>query len=90
MAGGALGAYVMSSVAGKNAVHNLHPVFEKGKNTFGTRYQRLIEQSQALEEEKERELRRLKRRETVIDRMAYGHGLSDSHGGHWTEGDEDQ
>ena len=90
MAGGALGAYVMSSVAGKNAVHNLHPVFEKGKNTFGTRYQRLIEQSQALEEEKERELRRLKRRETVIDRMAYGHGLSDSHGGHWTEEDEDQ
>lgn len=88
MAGGALGAYVLSSVAGKNSVHNLHPVFAKGKNNFGTRYQRLTEQSQALEEEKERELRRLKRRETVIDRMAYGHGLSDSHGGHWTPEDE--
>ena len=43
-----------------------------------------------IPEEKKRELRRLKRRETVIDRMAYGHGLSDSHGGHWTEEDEKQ
>ncbi len=90
MAGGAVGAYVMSTAAGKNSVHNLHPVFEVGKKNFGTRYQTLIEQSKALEEEKERERRRLKRRETVIDRMAYGHGLSDSHGGHWTEEDEKQ
>lgn len=88
MAGGAFGAFLLSSTAGKNEVHNLHPVFDLGKkNTFRTRYQMLAQQSQAIDEEKAREHRRLHRRETITDRMNYGSGLSDSHGGHWDEND---
>jgi len=83
LAGGALGGFLFATAAGKNNVHNLHPIFETGKRDSSTRYQMLIEQARLLEAEKERERRRLQRRETIEDRMVHGHGLSDSHGGRW-------
>jgi hypothetical protein len=83
MAGGAIGGFVLASAAGKSTVHNLHPIFEIGKEDRSTRYQQLVKKAQVLEEEKEREDRRIRRRKTLHENLVHGQGLSDSHGGKW-------
>mmetsp|Transcript_8891 Transcript_8891/g.12293 ORF Transcript_8891/g.12293 Transcript_8891/m.12293 type:complete len:176 (-) Transcript_8891:237-764(-) len=86
MVGGAVGSFTMATAAGKNSVHNLHDVFEVGKTPTGTDYQKSLQRAQMREEEiKERERRRILRRQSVQKRLEEGHGLSDSHGGHWVE-----
>lgn len=70
MIGGAVGSFAMATATGKNQVHNLHDIYEKGK--------------QAKEDE-ERERYRVNRRKTIQKTLEEGHGLSDSHGGHWVD-----
>lgn len=52
MGGGALGSFVMSSTAGKNAVHLLHPIFSLGRNEDAGKspYQIAASKSQQQEE----------------------------------------
>lgn len=92
MVGGAVGSFVMATAAGKNRVHKLHGIYEAGKTEVvqGSDYQRDLARAQEREEEiRERNRRRLSRRATVRQRLEEGHGLSDSHGGHWTKEDEE-
>ena len=88
MVGGAVGSFVMATTAGKNRVHKLHGIYEAGKSEVGSGYQSDLARAQEREEEiRERNRRRLSRRATVRQRLEEGHGLSDSHGGHWTNED---
>jgi hypothetical protein len=92
MAGGALGSFVLATTTGKNKVHNMHGIFEIGKNEYKTPYQQAYENARKAGENEEgkdyspQELRRqrlLSRRRTMSTRLTQGHGLSDSHGGTW-------
>ena len=87
MAGSALGSFLMATTTGKNEVHQLHSIFEIGKNEYKTPYQKFYEEGKAKVEESEeaREKRRLSRRKTVSKRLTEGQGLSDSHSGTWIE-----
>jgi len=88
MACGAIGGFVFATAAGKSNVHNLHPIFEIGKQDRSTRYQELIKRAQQIEGEKEREKRRLQRHQSLHENLVHGQGLSDSHGGRWQKGNE--
>eukprot|EP00568_Trieres_chinensis_P006870 CAMPEP_0183299716 /NCGR_PEP_ID=MMETSP0160_2-20130417/6374_1 /TAXON_ID=2839 ORGANISM="Odontella Sinensis, Strain Grunow 1884" /NCGR_SAMPLE_ID=MMETSP0160_2 /ASSEMBLY_ACC=CAM_ASM_000250 /LENGTH=203 /DNA_ID=CAMNT_0025462013 /DNA_START=150 /DNA_END=758 /DNA_ORIENTATION=- len=89
MAGSALGSFLLASTTGKNRVHELHGVYELGKRPSGTEYQKSLARARDREEEiRERVRRRVSRRATMRKRLEEGHGLSDSHGGHWTEAEE--
>eukprot|EP00541_Cyclophora_tenuis_P012824 CAMPEP_0116565100 /NCGR_PEP_ID=MMETSP0397-20121206/13714_1 /TAXON_ID=216820 /ORGANISM="Cyclophora tenuis, Strain ECT3854" /LENGTH=199 /DNA_ID=CAMNT_0004091843 /DNA_START=27 /DNA_END=626 /DNA_ORIENTATION=- len=51
LGGGALGSFLMATAAGKNQVHNLHPIFEVGKKEIppprdGTPYQQALQAAQ--------------------------------------------
>lgn len=93
MVGGALGSFVMATAAGKNRVHALAPIYEAGRkegtvSTTGgmSNYQRDLQRAQEREEEiRERNRRRMSRRQTMQQRLEEGHGLTDSHSGHWAE-----
>lgn len=74
MAGGALGSFLFSSIAGKNNIHLL-------KEIQGSPYQKNLDAE-------ERENRRLSRRNNVKQRLEEGRGISDSHGGQWILDDD--
>jgi len=74
MAGGALGSFLFSSIAGKNNIHLL-------KEIQGSPYQKNLDAE-------ERENRRLSRRNNVKQRLEEGRGISDSHGGQWMLDDD--
>ena len=59
--GSACGSFTNATVAGKNQVHNLHPIFEVGAEKPGSTYQDAIERAQ----ERARELNRLEHRRTL-------------------------
>lgn len=81
MIGGAVGSFVMATAAGKNRVHELHSIYDAGKVPSA-----LVTPEQAREKEINEFVRRkMSRRETMKKRLKEGHGLSDSHGGHWVE-----
>jgi len=89
MAGGAIGSFAMATAAGKNRVHSLHDIYEIGKKQPGTEYQRNLALATSRDEEvQERVRRRISRRATVKKRLEEGHGLGDSHGGHWIADDD--
>jgi hypothetical protein len=98
MVGGAVGSFVMATAAGKNRVHKLAPIYEAGKkegvvSTAGgmSNYQQELRRAREREEEiHERNRRRLSRRKTMQERLEEGHGLSDSHSGHWAEDNTSQ
>ena len=98
MVGGALGSFVMATAAGKNRVHKLAPIYEAGKkegvvSSAGglSDYQRDLQRAQEREDEiRERNRRRLGRRKTMQQRLEEGHGLSDSHSGHWADDNTSQ
>lgn len=84
MVGGAIGSFAMATAAGKNRVHKLHDIYEIGASDGKTEYQRSLASAVDREEEKRERLRRREsRRATVQKRLEEGHGLGDSHGGHW-------
>eukprot|EP00586_Coscinodiscus_wailesii_P012262 CAMPEP_0172505478 /NCGR_PEP_ID=MMETSP1066-20121228/186829_1 /TAXON_ID=671091 /ORGANISM="Coscinodiscus wailesii, Strain CCMP2513" /LENGTH=179 /DNA_ID=CAMNT_0013282095 /DNA_START=82 /DNA_END=621 /DNA_ORIENTATION=+ len=88
MIGGAVGSFSWATAAGKNNVHHLHDVFEKGKKTdTGTVYQQKADRARQ-EEIEQRQRNRLMRRQSLERSLVSGRGLSDSHGGHWLEEDE--
>jgi len=89
--GGAMGSFIGATVAGKNGVHNLHRVMEKGKTDTSTPYQQVINRAREEDLEAEtRRTRRIARRLTIAKHLEEGNGLSDSHGGHWlAENDSD-
>lgn len=69
LAGGAFGSFLMAQTAGKNEVHNLHPIFEAGKQV---RMENLSEYeqvtNQAKQEEWERDLDIERRRQNRVMR----------------------
>merc|ERR1712085_235045 len=89
MLGGAFGSYICSTVTGKNNVHFLHPILyygqeeeEEGSNNQTMRTEHDNDRRKyALE----REERKIQRRKTMKQQLEEGHGLSDSHGGHWID-----
>jgi len=95
MAGGALGSFLLSVTIGKNKVHQLHDIFDLGKIDSRTPYQKQREDGDMEGNNNdistmehlaiERQRRITARRNTMRHRMEEGHGLSDSHGGHWLE-----
>lgn len=105
---GAMGSFIMATTAGRNEVHNLHPIFEVGaknknlaeesleqakqRNT-DLRYlekrqrgQQLNAGEQDVIDRVKREKNRLYRRASLTQSMEHS-GISDSHGGHWVEDD---
>jgi len=82
MAGGALGSFLYSSIAGKNNIHLL-------KEIQGSPYQKNMDQVKSKDlDAEEREHRRLSRRNNIKQRFEEGHGISDSHGGQWMLDDD--
>ena len=53
MAGSALGSFLMATTTGKNEVHQLHSIFEIGKNEYKTPYQKFYEEGKTKVEESE-------------------------------------
>jgi hypothetical protein len=127
---GSLGSFVGATTTGKNTVHTLHPVFQKGKQSqhhnssahsdsdqnYKRSLQRAKERNDDLRElERSRlarnasktrenavifaddeaartdrlelERNRILRRASLNSSLKAGHGLSDSHGGHWVQDD---
>ena len=87
MAGSALCSFLLATAKGKNQVHQMHDIFEVGKNDYRTPYQKKQETAKVNDEDSEisRERRRLSRRKTVSHRLTEGQGLSDSHSGTWVK-----
>jgi len=123
MIGSALGSFLMATTTGKNSVHALHPVFQRGAqpaavpldDTAKANYKDAKYRAQAAEDlrdvrnhslslVRERSLKReqleaetnpedlqrnrVSRRKSLASSFATGHGISDSHGGHWTDKEE--
>ena len=55
LGGGALGSFILSSTAGKNAVHLLHPIFNVGRDEYAGKSPYQIEISKAEKEEQNHE-----------------------------------
>jgi hypothetical protein len=101
LGGGALGSFIFATTMGKKQVHNLHSIFQVGANPKGgLDYQQTLQKARERGEDTIREapvqnsvdLEKLEqncviRRRTVNDSIRTGHGLSDSHGGHWVPED---
>jgi len=88
MLGGAIGSFGCATAAGKNNVHNMHSVFERGKKdvVVGSVYQqKLAEAMKGAERAQERAERRVMRRKTVNSILTSRTNLSDSHNGEWME-----
>ncbi|KAL9187080.1 hypothetical protein ACHAXT_010800 [Thalassiosira profunda] len=99
LGGGALGSFVMSTTAGKNAVHLLHPIFNIGRNEHAGKSPYQIAISTAEEQDidattksfvNEDDLdadhhrsRSLRRKASMKRRLESGHSLSDTHGNTW-------
>jgi hypothetical protein len=101
LGGGAFGSFLFAVTMGKKQVHNLHSIFQVGANPKGDLdyYQRTLQNTteggedsreapvpNAVDLEKLEQIRVIRRR-TVSDSIRTGHGLSDSHGGHWVPED---
>lgn len=89
LGGGALGMFLFAVSTGKEEVHLLHPIFQVGAVPPGELdrqdYRNTIiqaEKSEELDVQKLQE-RRITRRRSLMDGFQKGHGLNDSHGGHW-------
>jgi len=89
--GASLGSFLMASTTGKNQVHNLHPIFDVGKqpppssSSDSTPYQTSMAQDA---DAADRERNRLLRRKTLQQTLENQHGgLNDSHGGRWVDAD---
>jgi hypothetical protein len=101
LGGGAFGSFLFAVTMGKNQVHNLHSIFQVGANPKGDLdyYQQSLQKARERGEDireapvpnqvdlEELEQSRIIRRRTVNDSIRTGHGLSDSHGGHWVPED---
>ena len=98
--GGTMGSFLAATVAGKNEVHLLHPIFQ-----LGAKPKKSVDPNDHTEQTKymERYLKgkkqpvvpepslddfqsnRLLRRQTLQNALENQSGLNDSHGGHWVE-----
>jgi len=99
MGGGALGSFILSTTAGKNAVHLLHPIFNVGRDEHAGKspYQIAVSKAQhgeksdttksAIEEDEldaaHHRTRSLRRKASMKRRLETGHSLSDTHGNTW-------
>ncbi|KAL7486710.1 hypothetical protein ACHAW6_012307 [Cyclotella cf. meneghiniana] len=103
LGGGALGSFVMSTTAGKNAVHLLHPIFQIGRDEHAGQspYQIALKkartdsstQTQITEEDEldaaHHRARSLHRRASIKERLESGHSLSSTHGNTWPYEEEE-
>ena len=88
MGGAAFGMFVFAQATGKEEVHFLHPIFQVGAMTPGELdfrdYRKRMMEAGQKEEDVDRMLEtRLTRRKSMLEGFQKGHGLNDSHGGHW-------
>jgi len=72
-----MGSFAFATAAGKNEVHNLRHIYEVGKKDMN--------RDEGGDVVESRRRRRLTRRTAVAKNLETGHGLSDSHGGHWVK-----
>ena len=96
LGGGAFGSFIFAVTMGKRQVHNLHSIFQANANPKGDKkldyYQRTLQDTKEAPAQNDVDLEKLEennviRRRTVHDSIRTGHGLSDSHGGHWVPED---
>lgn len=102
MLGASLGSFLFATAEGKNSVHNLHPIFERGAkklavpndNVAASNYEKSLQlrrtspfgdNSRQPASRQELERNRIIRRASLHGSMQEGHGLNDSHGGHWVK-----
>lgn len=90
MAGGAMGSFLLATTAGKNTIHQLHPIFENNAKSGekapvgqGSMYQIMVARAQEEERlvrrrQQEQEERRLQRRTTLTERLSVGSGRTTS------------
>ena len=64
---GAACSFIGSSVAGKNSVHSIHDVFERGAKPELTPYQEIARQHKSVEALRSEEERALERRQLAIE-----------------------
>lgn len=99
LSGGALGSMVLSTTAGKNAVHLLHPIFGLGKDENAGKSPYQIATSRATQQQQEesiatsddvdggsamdRRTRSLRRKDSVRRRLESGGSLTNSHSNTW-------
>ncbi|KAL7525835.1 hypothetical protein ACHAXR_002870 [Thalassiosira sp. AJA248-18] len=97
LGGGALGSFVFSTSAGKNAVHMLHPIFNLGRDENAGKSPYQIAMSKAPKQDEidvtntadndfdatHRRARTLRRKASMKRRIETGHSLSDTHGNTW-------
>ena len=81
MLGGAFGSFAFSTATGQNNAHFLHKILYFG-NDNDAEVHTTIDRKQYL---KELEERKIQRRKTMKHQLEEGHGISDSHGGHWVD-----
>ncbi|CAB9511502.1 expressed unknown protein [Seminavis robusta] len=87
MMGASLGSFLAATTTGKNQVHHLHPIFQRGNTNANTvPLVNAVDISPEDAERLERERNRIMRRASLNQAIrAPGHGLNDSHGGHWVQ-----
>mmetsp|Transcript_32213 Transcript_32213/g.73043 ORF Transcript_32213/g.73043 Transcript_32213/m.73043 type:complete len:240 (+) Transcript_32213:238-957(+) len=99
LGGGTLGSFVMSTTAGKNAAHLLHPVFELGRHEHSGMSPYQIAISKANEQngidedeldEKHHRSRSLNRKASMKSRLETGHSLTGSHSNSWPEAESEE
>ena len=97
--GGSIGSFFYAKKTGEGQVHKLHPIFQAGatpRDGESMDYQTAVAQAKRndiqegdLDMNKLEQMRMVRRR-TLMNNLKRGHGLSDSHGGQWTQGDQGQ
>jgi hypothetical protein len=101
MFGSALGSFLMATMEGKNNVHKLHPIFDRGSTkplheddedhfrSYSQRLRAMEDQQGGVDPETadrlELERNRIMRRASLSRSIKAGHGLNDSHGGQWVQ-----
>jgi len=103
MVGASLGSFLFATSQGKNSVHTLYPLFERSKKTVTvpkdgdddlelnkllTEREKQLRLREANSARIELERNRILRRASLNSTIKGGHGLSDSHGGHWVQDKE--
>lgn len=95
LGGGAFGMFLFGVAAGKEQVHNLHPIFligatppgELDRQDYRSKIIHASQPSDDLDIKKLQEIR-IARRTSMMDGFQKGHGLNDAHGGHWVKDNE--
>lgn len=95
LGGGAFGMFLFAVATGKEQVHNLHPIFQIGAAPPGdlhreTYIRKMSQTTEANGLDFERMHQTRVTRRTTLNDSFQKTGLSDSHGGHWYNDEEEE